>query len=166
MLDAYIPAGALTPEAESVLLDDLVTALLRAEGADPTNELMRSISWVFVHRTEVSVGGRTPDKPHYRVIARVPEGQINGAERKAGLVAEVTEAFDKAEGPSVSDTSSRVWVFPHEITEGTWGVGGHIVGLADILTLAIGDPEKARDVAARRIAQSRAEKQHGAGVLA
>ncbi len=163
MLDVYIPSGALTAEAERGLLHDLVSALLRAEGADPTDEAMRAIAWVWVHRTEVAVGGDAPERPHYRVIARVPEGAMNGPERKAALVAEATEAFVKAEGSAGSDTSSRVWVFPHEVPEGTWGVGGSVLGYADILAMAIGDREKAGEVAARRIARSRAERQARAG---
>ena len=50
MLDAYIPQGALRPEAEQQLLAQLTDALIINEGADPTNPQVRSIAWLFVHR--------------------------------------------------------------------------------------------------------------------
>ena len=51
-LDAYIPAGALSPDAERDLMAKLTDLLIRHEGADPTNETVRSIAWVFVHRPD------------------------------------------------------------------------------------------------------------------
>ena len=59
LLDAYIPAGALSADAERDLMAKLTDLLIRNEGADPTNETVRSIAWVFVHRPEtVYVAGR------------------------------------------------------------------------------------------------------------
>ena len=52
LLDAYIPAGALEPDAEEKLLARLTDLLLEHEGADPTNPVARSIAWVFLHRPE------------------------------------------------------------------------------------------------------------------
>nr|BFE76124.1 hypothetical protein GCM10020092_094250 [Actinoplanes digitatis] len=158
MLDVYIPAGALDPDAEHILMDELTSILLRAEGADPSNVFVRQISWAFLHRTEVFVGGAIPDKPHYRVIARVPEGQLNGAAKKQQLISEVTDAFARAEGSGDKNAHQRVWVFPLEIPEGHWGASGGAQGLADILSAAIGDADKARHVAEHRITQSRQER--------
>ena len=63
MLDAFIPQGALDPEAEKKLLSRLTDLLLEHEGADPTNEAVRSIAWVFVHRPQVYVAGSEADAP-------------------------------------------------------------------------------------------------------
>ena len=41
MLDAFIPEGALDPDAEKKLLSRLTDLLLEHEGADPTNEAVR-----------------------------------------------------------------------------------------------------------------------------
>ena len=41
MLDAYIPEGALSPEAEDKLLAQLTDLLLQHEGVDPTNQAAR-----------------------------------------------------------------------------------------------------------------------------
>ena len=73
-LDAYIPAGALTPDAEADLMAKVTDLLIRHEGADPTNETVRSIAWVWVHRPEtVYVGGmpaEAPAVPLHRLRAR------------------------------------------------------------------------------------------------
>lgn len=158
MLDVDIPEGALLPAAETTLIDELTTILLRAEGADPDNKYIRDIAWVFLHRPAVYVGGSPAAAPHYRVIARVPEGQLNGADKKSQLIAEITQAFAAAEGRDSADVRNRVWVFPLEIPEGSWGAAGIAVGLSDILAAAVGDVEKARTVAAHRIAESRQER--------
>ena len=83
MLDAYIPEGALSPQAEEKLLARLTDLLLEHEGADPTNETVRSIAWVFVHRVDVYVAGAPADAPRYRFVASVPEGQFNPERRQA-----------------------------------------------------------------------------------
>jgi phenylpyruvate tautomerase PptA (4-oxalocrotonate tautomerase family) len=158
MLDVYIPAGALAPDNERTLIDELTSILLRAEGADPANAFVRRIAWVFLHRPEVFVGGAAPDKPHYKVIAGVPEGQLNGAAKKQQLIAEVTEAVVKAEDSGDENARHRVWVFPVEIPEGHWGASGGAWSLAGILGAAINDQDKARQVAAYRIAESRQER--------
>ena len=156
-LDAYIPAGALSPDAERDLIAELTDLLIRHEGADPTNETVRSIAWVFVHRPEeVYVGGRPAAVPRYRFIASVPEGQFN-AERRQALTAAITEAVLDAEGGAHPRDPMRVWVFTLEVPEGAWGGGGRVVGLADIAGLALGDTEAGREYAERVFAERRGE---------
>src|SRR5262245_17575369 len=121
MLDAYIPEGALTADAERELLADLTDLLLRHEGADPTNEVARSIAWVFLHRpAEVYVAGERAGEPRYRLIASVPEGQFDD-ERRQAIVEAVTERVLDAEDGTRPRDPSRVWVFTNEIPDGTWG---------------------------------------------
>lgn len=156
-LDAYIPAGALTPDAEHGLIARLTDLLIRHEGADPANEIVRSIAWVFVHRPEsVYVGGRPSVAPRYRFIASVPEGQFN-AERRQAIVADITEAVLDAEQGAHPRDPMRVWVFTPEVPDGTWGGAGHIVTLADIAGLALGDTQKGREYAERVFAERRGE---------
>lgn len=57
MLDAYIPEGALSPDAEDKLLARLTDLMLEHEGVDPANQAARELAWVFVHRPAVYVGG-------------------------------------------------------------------------------------------------------------
>jgi phenylpyruvate tautomerase PptA (4-oxalocrotonate tautomerase family) len=147
MLDAYIPAGALTQQAEERLLADLTDILLENEGADPSNEQVRSIAWLFVHRpAEVYVAGARASAPRYRFVASVPEGQYN-PERRDAMVHTITDAVLDAEAGAYERDPARVWVFTPEIPERTWGGEGRIVGLADIAAFALGDPELGKQYA-------------------
>jgi phenylpyruvate tautomerase PptA (4-oxalocrotonate tautomerase family) len=155
LLDAYIPAGALTPAAEEQLLSTLTDLLITHEGADPTNPQVRSIAWVFVHRPEaVYVAGAPADAPRYRFVASVPEGQYD-PERRQAMVASITDAVLDAEHGAHDRDPARVWVFTPEIPDGTWGALGRVVTLADIATFATGDPERGRAYAEQRLAQRR-----------
>jgi phenylpyruvate tautomerase PptA (4-oxalocrotonate tautomerase family) len=156
MLDAYIPAGALSASAEERLLAQLTDVLITHEGADPTNPQVRSIAWLFVHRPEaVYVAGAPADAPRYRFVASVPEGQYD-PERRQAMVAAITDAVLDAEEGRHDRDPSRVWVFTPEIPDGTWGALGRVVTLADIATFATGDPERGREYAESRLAARRA----------
>jgi phenylpyruvate tautomerase PptA (4-oxalocrotonate tautomerase family) len=155
MLDAYIPDGALTRDAEQQLLAKLTDLLIVNEGADPDNPQVRSIAWLFVHRpADVYVAGAPAEAPRYRFVASVPEGQYD-AERRQAMVADITEAVLNAEGGAHERDPSRVWVFTPEVPDGTWGALGGIVTLADIATFATGDPEQGRSYAEQRLASRR-----------
>ncbi len=155
MLDAFIPEGALSAEAETDLLAKLTDLLLFHEGADPSDPVARSIAWIFLHRpAAVFVAGEPADAPRYRFIPSVPEGQYDD-ERRQAMVAAVTEAVLDAEGGAHERDPMRVWVFPNEIPDGTWGSGGNIVTLADIVGFAMGDREKGRLYAEKRLAERR-----------
>jgi len=152
MLDAYIPEGALTPEAEERLLSQLTDILLEHEGADPADPVARSIAWVFLHRpASVFVAGERAQEPRYKIVPSVPEGQFD-EERRQAIVEAVTEAVLDAEDGAHPRDPMRVWVFPTEVPDGTWGGAGRIVTLADIAGLVMGDAEKGRRHAERRLA--------------
>lgn len=159
MLDVYIPDSALTADAEAVLLNRITEILIRHEGFDPTDPDTRAASWVFLHRpAAVYVGGAPADAPRYKVVASVPEGQLDPHAR-AAVIAEVTEAILDAENGAWPRDPGRVWVFPTEIPEGHWGGRGRITPLAAILTRLTGnDTEQARKLAVQRITTSRAER--------
>ena len=157
MLDAYIPAGALSPTAEEKLLAELTDLLILNEGADPTNPQVRSIAWLFVHRPEaVYVAGTRASTPRYRFIASVPEGQYD-AERRQAMAHSITESVLDAEEGAYERDPARVWVFTPEVPDGTWGALGRIVTLADIATFATGDPQRGRQYAEERLAARRAQ---------
>ncbi|GAB3027591.1 tautomerase family protein [Mycobacterium bourgelatii] len=155
MLDAYIPEGALSADAEKALISQLTDILLRNEGANPEDPRTREIAWVFLHRpATVFVAGEPATAPRYRIVASVPEGQFDD-ERRAAIVREVTEAVLAAENGAYPPDPQRVWVFPTEIADGTWGANGRINTLADIVTYVTGDPEVGRKHAERRLAARR-----------
>jgi phenylpyruvate tautomerase PptA (4-oxalocrotonate tautomerase family) len=156
MLDAYIPEGSLSPAAEERLLARLTDLLIVNEGADPTNPRVRSIAWLFVHRPQaVYVAGAPASAPHYRFIASVPEGQYD-PERRQAMVHDITEAVLDAEDGIHTRDPGRVWVFTPEVPDGTWGGFGRIATLADIASLATGDPERGRQYAQERLSARRA----------
>ncbi len=129
--------------------------LLVNEGADPSNPRVRSIAWLFVHRPEaVYVAGSRAGAPYYRFVASVPEGQYE-PERRQAMVRHITEAVLDAEGGAYERDPGRVWVFTPEIPDGTWGGFGQIATLADIATLATGDPERGRAYAEERLGARR-----------
>jgi len=159
MLDVYITDGALHPGAEAALLNQITEILIRHEGFDPASQVARAASWVFLHRqATVYVGGSPEDAPHYKVVASVPEGQLDEKAR-AGVIADVTEAILDAEDGAWPRDAGRIWVFPTEIPEGCWGGRGQATPLATILARLAGhDAGQARALAARRIAASRAAR--------
>jgi phenylpyruvate tautomerase PptA (4-oxalocrotonate tautomerase family) len=155
MLDAYIPEGALPAEAERALLVRLTDVLLEHEGADPANPAARALAKVWLHRpAAVLHAGEEPAAPHYRVIASVPEGQFDD-ERRASMVAAVTDAILDAEDGRYHRDPLRIWVFANEIPDGTWGGGGRITRLADIAGFVLGDAGRGRAYAERRLAGRR-----------
>jgi phenylpyruvate tautomerase PptA (4-oxalocrotonate tautomerase family) len=157
MLDAYIPEGALSEEAEQALLAQLTDILLRTEGADPPSAypIARQYAYVWLHRpVKILAGGEATSAPLYRIFASVPEGQYDD-ERRTSMVAEVTEAVHDAEAGSYDWDPMRVWVFANEVPEGTWGAGGQIYRLADIAGVVFGDAEKGRRHAERRLGVSK-----------
>lgn len=152
MLDAFIPEGALTAEAEGHLISRLTDLLLEHEGADHRDPVARSLAWVFLHRpATVYVAGEPAAAPRYRFVASVPEGQYDDG-RRAAIVAAVTDAVLDAENGDHPRDPQRVWVFANEIPEGTWGGAAKVMRLADIVGHVIGDTDAAERYAASRLA--------------
>lgn len=154
MLDACIPEGALTPEAEAAMLSEMTDLLMRHEGIDPANEKARAVSLVFLHRPVVYVAGAPATAPRYRFVASVMEGMYDD-ERRSAVVRDLTAAVARAEGASFAEVAPRVWVFPTEIPDGCWGGRGDIRRLPEFLAHALGEDAAAQGV--RRLAQRRRE---------
>jgi phenylpyruvate tautomerase PptA (4-oxalocrotonate tautomerase family) len=153
MLDAFIPEGALSDEAEKKLISQLTDILLRTEGADPADPTAQSIACLTLHRpAQVFIGGEPAEEPRYRIFASVPEGQYDD-DRRQKMVEQVTKAVLDAEDGAYERDPIRVWVFANEIPEGTWGAVGQIMRLADITAFVVGDAEKGRELAEQRLAK-------------
>ena len=155
MIDLTLPEGALDADTTARLVDDLLAALLRWEGA-PDNERSKSLAWAFVNVAEVvSVASSPSGLPHYRIAVTTPQGALDDA-RRAGLVAEVTELVLGAEGtPSSPEDAFRVWVLLGEVAEGSWGAAGRIWRLRDIAGFVLDDDDLGATVADARLAGSR-----------
>ncbi len=120
----------------------------RTPGAG-TNERARALAWVFVHRHEMYVAGTPAQAPHYRFVCQVPEPQCND-ERRAAVTAAMTQAVVEAEDGAWPEPERRVWVFTHEVKDGSWGAFGRILRITDIAQIVFGDkgPELAEQVLA------------------
>jgi phenylpyruvate tautomerase PptA (4-oxalocrotonate tautomerase family) len=156
MIDALWPENALTPEAETRLVKELTNLLIAAEGYDPANPVAQAVTVLHLHRpAAIFVAGERYNEARYRIIPSAPEGQYSDATRKA-LVKAVTEAVARAENRPFEEVAPRVWVFPTEIPDGTWGSRGSIWTLPDIHALLTGESE--RSEGAERLARSRREQ--------
>ena len=156
MIDALWPEDALTPEAEARLVKELTDILIKAEGYDPSNQIAQSVTVFHLHRpAAVYVGGERTKTMRYRIIPSAPEGQYTDESRTA-LVKAVTEAVARAENKPFEEVCARVWVFPTEIPDGTWGSRGAIYRLPAIHALLAGEAE--RSAGAERLARRRREK--------
>lgn len=133
-LDAYIPEGALAPDAERALVGKITDLLIEHKGVDPANENGRALAWIFVHRPQVHVAGAAPRSPRYGFICQVPERQYTD-ERRAAITAAITRAVGGAEAGAWPHPELRVGVFAPEIPDGTWGGRGRIIRLPDIYEL-------------------------------
>jgi phenylpyruvate tautomerase PptA (4-oxalocrotonate tautomerase family) len=156
MIDALWPGDALTPEAEARLVKELTDILIKAERYDPGNPIAQSVTVLHLHRpAAVFVAGDRSTAARYRIIPSAPEGQYT-AESRSALVKAVTEAVARAENRPFEEVAPRVWVFPTEIPDGTWGSRGAIWTLPDIHAILAGESE--RSVGEDRLARRRREK--------
>ncbi|MGH2978550.1 MAG: tautomerase family protein [Solirubrobacterales bacterium] len=137
------PEGALEPEARTKLMDDLTTALLRAERA-PDTEFFRGVTWSYVHELPagaVLAGGRPVEQPTFKIDVTTPEGALSDRRREE-LVGEATRLVREAAGIGDAD-ALRVWVLMHEVAEGSWGAGGHVIRFEQLREAAKAERDKA-----------------------
>ncbi len=129
MIDLTFVRGSLADQELSRLTDELVTVLLRAERA-PDTPFLRDNTWVYRHPLEaaqLSVGGRGPGAPRFRVDITVFEGALT-QDRKEQLAADVHAAVcAAAEIEPQGSRAFHVWTLIHEIPEGSWAGGGKII---------------------------------------
>jgi phenylpyruvate tautomerase PptA (4-oxalocrotonate tautomerase family) len=139
------PEGALEPAARAQLMDDLTTALLRAERA-PETQFFRDITWSYVHELPagaVHAAGRPVDgRPTFKLDVTTPEGALSDR-RRAELVSDATRLIREAAGIAEDDTLQRVWVLMHEVTDGQWGAGGQVIRFEKLRELARAELEVA-----------------------
>jgi phenylpyruvate tautomerase PptA (4-oxalocrotonate tautomerase family) len=143
LIEVTYPAGALEPEARATMVDTLTTKLLRAERA-PDTEFFRSITWAYVHELPdfaVNASGRPVSEPIFRVDVTTPQGALND-KRRAEFVDEATKAVFEAAGLGEAD-GLRVWVLLHEVDEGSWGAGGHVIQFEQLRAAALAERESA-----------------------
>jgi phenylpyruvate tautomerase PptA (4-oxalocrotonate tautomerase family) len=143
MIDLTYVRGSLNDEALGRLTDELVTALLRAERA-PDTPFLRDNTLVYLHDLDpaaLSVGGRGPGAPRFRVEMTVFEGALS-KDRKEQLAADVHAAVCTAAGIEPEGARAfQVWTLIHEIPEGNWAGGGKVIYYQQVKGLRADDAE-------------------------
>jgi phenylpyruvate tautomerase PptA (4-oxalocrotonate tautomerase family) len=136
MIDLTIPAETLSAEHQAQLVNELTRIFIKWEGGTDVPGYEYA-AWSFVHEAKgTAIAGklRDPDKaPLYRIVLSMPKGSMND-QRKAGMVAEVTEAVMQLEprGRWREDVN-RVWCVIADVPDGDWGVAGQIISLRDLV---------------------------------
>src|SRR3954471_18440047 len=143
------PQGALAPDARATLLDELTTAILRAERA-PDNGFFRGVTWGYVNelpKDSVVAGGPPVEAPTFKIDLTTPEGALSDRRREEFTV-EATRLVREAAGIP-EEEGLRVFVMMHEVAEGSWGAAGHVVRFEELRATAKAQREKeAESVAA------------------
>ena len=133
MCDIFIPKDALDPEAERKLVAIVSDLLVDHEMRrivdltdDPaqvqaSRERAQSIAWMFVHRTETYVAGRTTAAPYYKFVVTIPEGTIDERFPPA-INRDIYSALEEAEGGKHPGLAGRVWV--PDPRGARWALGG------------------------------------------
>jgi phenylpyruvate tautomerase PptA (4-oxalocrotonate tautomerase family) len=143
IFEVTYPEGALSGDARAKMMDDLTTALLRAERA-PDTEFFRNVTWSYVHELPtgcVNSAGRPVEAPTFKIDVTTPEGALSDRRREE-LVASATEIVREAAGIGEQD-ALRVWVLMHEVAEGSWGAGGQVIRFEQLREIARGERETA-----------------------
>ncbi|WP_433334309.1 tautomerase family protein [Spirillospora sp. CA-294931] len=129
LVDVTYPAGALTVQARTELVESLTDRLLKAERL-PDAPLFRGMTWVYLHEVAEDLAF-TGGRPSFRLDVRVLAGALD-RDGKAGLIATLTQA--------VADVAAidprRIWVIIQEVDEGNWGAGGHVATYEALAGLA------------------------------
>jgi phenylpyruvate tautomerase PptA (4-oxalocrotonate tautomerase family) len=137
------PEGALEPDARAKLMDDLTTAVLRAERA-PDTEFFRGVTWSYVHELptdSVLAAGAPVEKPTFKIDVTTPQGALSDR-RRAELVEEATRAVRDAAGIP-EEEGLRVFVLMHEVAEGSWGAAGQVIRFEQLRETAKAQREQA-----------------------
>jgi phenylpyruvate tautomerase PptA (4-oxalocrotonate tautomerase family) len=143
MIDLTLPQGALDDDQKQALVEKLVAAVRKWEGIADDPRAVATIRSFIDERpaSAFACGGQAQKAPYYRIQLTVAEGVLD-EERKAGLVAEVTQVILAAEGSSPDDprNAARIWCHIHELPDGNWGAVGRIWRLPDMVQFSGIDP--------------------------
>jgi phenylpyruvate tautomerase PptA (4-oxalocrotonate tautomerase family) len=135
--------GALSADARSTMMEELTTALLRAERA-PDTDFFRSVTWSYVHELpagSVHAAGQPVAERTFKIDVTTPQGALSDRRREE-LVAEATRIVREAAGIAEED-ALRVWVLMHEVAEGSWGAGGQVIRFEQLREIAKSQREPA-----------------------
>jgi phenylpyruvate tautomerase PptA (4-oxalocrotonate tautomerase family) len=138
MIDLTVPPGALSEEHKATLVEELTNLIVKwEEGTQARATATRPGPSSTKPTASRSPAGCGPParRPLYRVIVSIPKGSLND-DRKAGLVADVTETIMETERrePWKHDPH-RVWCIVNDMPDGDLGAGRRILRLRDLVDI-------------------------------
>lgn len=128
MIDVYAPADMFTDEAERPLAEELMQAVMIAEGLpQPAPRIVQNVTGCYLHRLPPSAihTARTGNARTVRINVMVGAGGL-GSEAKKQVVATATAIV--ARHASDARQELRTFVIISEATEGGWGIAGETFG--------------------------------------
>lgn len=135
MIDVYASAGLFPTDSDRELGEDLIGAVLRAEGVPSPGPYHLNNTAVYIHRMEPSQvqTGATALARTVRVQIVTPPGALK-REGQVKLVEEATGIVTRISGDPTQ--AARTWVLLTEAAEGGWGIAGTAFGKAEFTALA------------------------------
>jgi phenylpyruvate tautomerase PptA (4-oxalocrotonate tautomerase family) len=134
IIDVTAPSGLLPAAAQDSLREQLVAALLSAEGAPHASPYLENTG-VFLHEPAAVGTGAGGKASVVRVQVTTPPGAITRQGQKDLVLAATQAVADAAGDPS---QAGRTWVVLTEAAEGGWGVAGFALGREDFAALRAG----------------------------
>jgi phenylpyruvate tautomerase PptA (4-oxalocrotonate tautomerase family) len=136
MIDLTIPTDTLSEEHQAELVSELTRIFIKWEGGTEVPGYEYA-AWAFVHEVRgTAIAGKmrgSGKAPLYRVVCSMPKGSMNDG-RKAGMIAEVTEAIMRIEPRERwKHDPNRVWCIINDVPDGDWGVAGKPTTLRDLV---------------------------------
>jgi phenylpyruvate tautomerase PptA (4-oxalocrotonate tautomerase family) len=135
MIDVYAPADLFPADADRALGEQLIRAVLRAEGVPNPGPFHADNTAAYIHRLPASAvqTAATAQARTVRVQVITPPGALD-REAQRQLVGEATQIVATLSGDA--SQAARTWVILTEAAEGGWGLLGTAFGKEEFAALA------------------------------
>jgi phenylpyruvate tautomerase PptA (4-oxalocrotonate tautomerase family) len=135
MIDVYAAADLFPAESDRELGENLINAVLRAEGVALPGPFHLNNTAAYIHRmlpSQVQTGSAASART-VRVQIVTPPAALN-RDGQRQLVKEITEIVTRISGDPTQ--AARTWVLLTEAAEGGWGIAGTAFGREEFIALA------------------------------
>ena len=140
LIQITAPQGALETSARNALVSRVGNAVLRSEGASPSDPAAQALVWSQYRELSdgaLYVGGDNSAPQPLQIAVTTPAGALD-AQARAALVREIGEIVDDLIGPFEGRLNH--WAMLFEVAEGSWAGGGQVFPLAGIQAAMNIDP--------------------------
>ena len=135
MIDVYATADLFPEVSDRQLGEELIHAVLRAEGVATPGAFHLNNTAAYIHRMDASCvqTGSAAAARTVRVQIVTPPAALSRDGQKQ-LTREITEIVAKISGDATQ--IARTWVLLTEAAEGGWGIAGTAFGREEFIGLA------------------------------